>query len=337
MEQTKKVVSVYRELLQEYLRSKDEKVLYQAEQFSRQSIQDGVKPEEIIDAHYQTMSEIIPDMDPRLKDSFKFLIETMIYYGVAYGMFNDIKEQQYSLRNEIDVAANMQNTLLKTEIPASEVLDIGAISVPARQMSGDYYHFVQDTEDNIGVAVADVSGKGVPAAFVMSMIKYAMESYPDNRIYPEMILELLNRVVERNVEPGMFVSMFYGLYEVEQHKFYFATAGHEPGFIYRHRSKTFEEIRGKGLLLGVQKDSDYKRFELDIEPNDIIFLLTDGVTECKVSGRFIEQEEVLDVLYNYVHEPPEKLVENVYKHLERLQDFHLRDDFTLVAIQRKDN
>lgn len=169
------------------------------------------------------------------------------------------------------------------------------------------------------------------------MIKYAMESYPDNRIYPEMILELLNRVVERNVEPGMFVSMFYGLYEVEQHKFYFATAGHEPGFIYRHRSKTFEEIRGKGLLLGVQKDSDYKRFELDIEPNDIIFLLTDGVTECKVSGRFIEQEEVLDVLYNYVHEPPEKLVENVYKHLERLQDFHLRDDFTLVAIQRKDN
>lgn len=115
MEQTKKVVSVYRELLQEYLRSKDEKVLYQAEQFSRQSIQDGVKPEEIIDAHYQTMSEIIPDMDPRLKDSFKFLIETMIYYGVAYGMFNDIKEQQYSLRNEIDVAANMQNTLLKTK------------------------------------------------------------------------------------------------------------------------------------------------------------------------------------------------------------------------------
>ncbi len=333
---TKQELSLYTELLKEYVDTNDEKILYQAEQFSRHLMQDGISPEEIVEVHFTALHEIIPDMDQRVRDSFYFLIETMIYYGMAYQRYFEMKEEEISLRTEIDVAANMQNTLLKTEIPNSEALDIGAISLPARQMSGDYYHFVQDDEKNIGVAIADVSGKGIPAAFVMSMIKYAMESFPDNRMYPRLILKLLNRVVERNVETGMFVSMFYGLYDTDEHKFYFASAGHEPGFIYRHETKTFEEIRGKGLLLGIEKESNYEQFELDVDPGDVIILLTDGVTECKSGDRFIEQQEVLEVIQKYIDLSSDKLVENAYKHFERLQDFQLRDDFTLVAIRRKD-
>ncbi|SDN42745.1 sigma-B regulation protein RsbU (phosphoserine phosphatase) [Tenuibacillus multivorans] len=324
----------YKELLRQYIKTKDEAVLYEAEQFSKSSIQNNISPDEIINEHYQAILELIPDLDERVKDSFYFLIETMISYGLAYQEYHVLREKQIELRAEIDVAANMQDTLLNTSIPNVEHIDIGAKSVPAKQMNGDYYHFVQDDEGNIGVAIADVIGKGIPAAFFMSMIKYAMESFPENRMYPKVILELLNRVVERNVESGMFVTMFYGLYDIYRHDFYYATAGHEPGFIYRAEDDYFEEIDAKGLLLGVKNDVKYRQYVNHIHNGDMIVLLTDGFTECRSGDRFIEREEVLDIIKQNKHLPANDIVENVYKSLERFQDFNMRDDFTLIIIKR---
>ncbi|PKR77006.1 phosphoserine phosphatase [Halalkalibacillus sediminis] len=327
-------MSNYKQLLEQYLQTKNEEILYRAEQFSKSSIQKNISPDEIVNVHYQAMLDLIPDLDDNVKDSFYFLIETMISYGLAYQEYQVLREKQLELKAEIDVAANMQNTLLQSHIPKNDGLDIGAKSIPAKQMNGDYYHFVQDPENNVGIAIADVIGKGVPAAFCMSMIKYAMESFPENRMYPKMILELLNRVVERNVEQGMFVTMFYGLYDVHDHHFYYASAGHEPGFIYRADKDEFEEIQAKGLLLGVEQEMRYKQYETPIGEDDFIVLLTDGVTECRQGDRFIEQEEVLDAIRSNRHLPANEIVDNVYKQFERLQGFELRDDFTLVIIKR---
>src|SRR5690625_7405240 len=86
---------------------------------------------------------------------------------------------------------------------------IGVIIIPAHQMNGDYYHFIKEENGSIGIAIADVKGKGVPAALCMSMIKYSMDSFPDKSMTPSRILNSLNRVVERNVDPSMFITMFY--------------------------------------------------------------------------------------------------------------------------------
>ncbi|TFB13238.1 phosphoserine phosphatase [Filobacillus milosensis] len=334
MSSLKADIGNYKKLLEEYMKTKDEAVLYQAEQFSKSSIQKNISPDEIVNVHYQAIQELIPNLDDEVKESFNFLIETMISYGLAYQEYQVLREKQIELRTEIDVAANMQNTLLSTTVPDVQNIDIGAKSIPARQMNGDYFHFVQDDEGNIGTAIADVIGKGIPAAFFMSMIKYAMESFPEDRMYPKVILELLNRVVERNVETGMFVTMFYGLYDIHRHEFYYATAGHEPGFIYRAEEDQFEEIDAKGLLLGVKKNVKYNQYVNEINNGDMIVLLTDGVTECRSGDRFIESDEVLDVIRKYKDLSSQEIVENVYKYLERLQDFTLRDDFTLIVIKR---
>ncbi|WP_338157645.1 PP2C family protein-serine/threonine phosphatase [Piscibacillus halophilus] len=330
---TKSDIKQYQDLLKQYLDTKDEVVLYQAEQLSKEIKQD-VSPDEIIDEHYNTLLKLIPDMDSQIKDSFEFLIQTMTSYALAYKEYHELRTKQLELKAEIEVAANMQNTLLSTSIPQVDGLDIGATSIPAKLMNGDYYHFVQDDEGNVGVAIADVIGKGIPAAFFMSMIKYAMESFPENRMYPKVILELLNRVVERNVESGMFVTMFYGLYDVQRQLFYYATAGHEPGFIYRAQEDQFKEIDAKGLLLGVKKEVKYNQYVDEIHDGDLIVLLTDGVTECRSGDRFIEREEVLDVIKENKHLPAQDIVDNVYKYLERLQNFTLRDDFTLIVMKR---
>ncbi|MDQ0159218.1 PP2C family protein-serine/threonine phosphatase [Alkalibacillus salilacus] len=326
----------YKELLSQYLQTRNEAILYQAEQFSKQSIQQNISPDEIVNVHYEALEEVMPDMGERVRDSFQFLIETMIAYGLAYQEHQVLREKQIELRSEIGVAANMQETLLKTTIPSDEKVDIGVKSVPAKEMNGDYHHFIKDEDGNIGIAIADVIGKGVPAAFCMSMIKFAMESFSENEINPQRILDSLNRVVGRNVEEGMFVTMFYGFYDTTDHQFYYASAGHEPCYILRYDTGKFEEIDAKGLLLGVSNDVSYEERQVDIRSGDLIILLTDGVTECRVDDRFIEQEEVLDIINQYAHLDAQGIVEGVFQYFERLQDFQLRDDFTLLVMKRKD-
>src|SRR5699024_11142157 len=155
----------------------------------------------------------------------------------------------------------------------------------------------------LGVAVADVIGKGVPAALSMSMIKYALDSYHDEIMTPSASLRYLNRVVERNVASNMFITMFYGQDFPETSIFRFASAGHDPGLLYHADKGEFEEIHAQVLVLGVVKHTYYAQYELELESGDYIVLLTDGVTECLRSGRFITREEVMEVFEKYAHLP----------------------------------
>lgn len=325
----------YKSLLKSYIESQDESALYHAEQMSKQHIKDNVLPDEIINMHNQALAELYPDLGLDIKHSMDFLLETMIAYGLAHQEFQTLKEEQLELKSEISVAANVQKTLLSTTKPDIEGLDIGVISVPSGQMNGDYYHFVKGRAGSLKVAIADVIGKGIPAALCMSMIKYSMDSIPKPFMHPNAVLENLNGVVEQNVEPNMFITMFYGKYIPHENILRYASAGHEPGFHYVAAEDTFNEIESAGLVLGVLPETTYKQYELKIDIGDMIILLTDGVTECRQGNRFIEREEVLNVIRQYEHLSAQELVESVYKYFERLQNFELKDDFTLIVLRKE--
>ena len=327
--------ATYKDLLKHYIKTQDEKSLYEVEKVSKSFIKNNILPEEIVNLHIQALAELSPDLSAGFQHSMNFLLETMISYGLAHQEYQMLREEQLALKSEISVAASMQNTLLGTTKPTIKGMDIGVISVPAHQMNGDYHHFVTDKDGSLGIAIADVIGKGIPAALCMSMIKYAMDSYPEEAMSPRDILKNLNRVVERNVDPSMFITMFYARFLPSESKLQYASAGHEPGFYYNAEKNTFEEIAAKGLVLGVSPDTDYKQFELEINTGDMVILLTDGVTECRDGDRFIESEEVLDVIKMYANLPAQEMVNQVYKYFERLQDFQLRDDFTLLVLRKE--
>ncbi|WP_099156469.1 PP2C family protein-serine/threonine phosphatase [Virgibacillus ndiopensis] len=325
----------YKDLLKRYIDTRDEQSLYGAEQISKSFIKNNVPPEEIVNLHIQALAELYPNLSEKTGHSMNFLLETMISYGMAHQEYQTLREKQLELKTEISVAAGMQETLLATTKPKIEGLDIGVVSVPAHQMNGDYHHFIKGRDGSLGVAIADVVGKGVPAALCMSMIKYSMDSFPEESMSPKAILENLNRVVERNVDPSMFITMFYAQYMPSEHKLRYSSAGHEPGFYYHKKEDAFKEIEANGLVLGVSSESNYERYERYVEKGDMVILLTDGVTECRDGDRFIESEEVLEVIKSYAHLPVQKIVDHVYKHFERLQNFQLRDDFTLIILRRE--
>ncbi|MBU5595726.1 PP2C family protein-serine/threonine phosphatase [Amphibacillus sp. MSJ-3] len=335
MKSTELDLDNYRQLLKEYLLTNNETALYHAEQFSRLSVQHNVSPEEIIHIHIEALKDLYPDLPREISDSLNFLLEAMISYGLALQENQFLREKQSELESEISVAASMQKTLLSTVKPDVQGLDIGAISVPANHMNGDYYHFVTNKENKLGIALADVIGKGIPAALAMSMIKYSMDSLPESQQDPRAILESLNRVVERNVDPSMFITMFYGLYNPEDETFSYASAGHEPCFYYHADKKEFEEIQAPGLVLGVKEDTVYQQFVRKVDKGDCLILLTDGVTECRVGDRFIERDEMIQVIKGYIDLPAQEAVEQVFHYFEKLQDFHLRDDFTLIILKKE--
>jgi len=327
--------SKYRDLLVTYIKDESEQALYQGQKFSRKSIEQKISPEDIISLHKSLMMELYPEIPDYVTKSFDILLEVMIGYGFAYREHQSLRHVQEELRSEMEIAANVQQTLLSTEIPTIKELDIGAISVPAKMMNGDYYHFVQDDDQVINIAIADVIGKGIPAALCMSMIKYAMDSLPENRNKPSHVLENLNRVVEQNVDPSMFITMFYGAYNILTHTFHYASAGHEPGLYYNGETLEFSELKARGLLLGVDKKAKYQQFEKQINIGDMIILMSDGVTECRTEEGFIDKEILLGYIKKHQHLDAQEMTENVYKELEKIQDFHLRDDFTLIIFKRK--
>jgi phosphoserine phosphatase RsbU/P len=259
-------------------------------------------------------------------------LEAMIGYGFAYREHQSLRDKQQQLESEIEVAASMQQTLLLSDVPEVEELDIGVVSVPAKKMNGDYFNFVK-SGSSISVAVADIIGKGIPAALCMSMIKYAMDSLPEEQMKPHLLLENLNRVVEQNINTNMFITMFHGVYEPDKHKFHYAGAGHEPGFIYHAKEDQFEDLMAKGLVLGVSRTTTYHPYEREIQVGDMVILLSDGVTECRTSKGFIEREEIVSLIRKYMDLPAQEIVENVFQELDRLQEFELRDDFTLIILK----
>lgn len=330
-----KELKIYAELLQRYISTLDERFLYRAEQISNVFIKSEILPAELIKIHKKAMKQENIEISEEACHAMDFLLEAMIAYGVAYTNYNKIKEEQLLLKNEIQIAANMQLELLGTKVPTSEYLDIGVISIPFNQMNGDYFHFIQNKAGRLGVAIADVVGKGVPAALSMSMIKYSLDSIGEADNTPKQILKQLNRVVEQNIASNMFITMFYLEYNPTRNLLTYSSAGHEPGFLYDAESDTFTEIEADGLVLGVLEHTDYTEYQQEMKQDDFVVLLTDGVTECKYGNRFITREEVLEVIRKFMYLSPENHVAAVYNHFKNLDAFELKDDFTLIILRKK--
>ncbi|MGM0898773.1 MAG: PP2C family protein-serine/threonine phosphatase [Bacillota bacterium] len=324
----------YQEILNEYVKKQTEQNLYVGQNFSRQLILENISPEEVISMHKAAIRELYSDLPDVVWHSFDFLIEMMINYGLALQERQSLLKRQEELKVEMDLAANVQETLLKTKLPSLDGLDIGLLSIPAKKMNGDYIYFVSDHDGYAGVAVADVIGKGLPAALCMSMIKFGMDSLNSSHALPKDVLSVINRIVEKSVDDSMFVSMFYANYDASAAKLTYGSAGHEPAILYRADAGEFGELEAKGLLLGVSPAAVYEEHYVNLKKGDMVIMMTDGVTEGRTEEGFIERDVIYELIEQKKDEPAQTIVQHVYDELERMQNAELQDDFTLVIYKK---
>ncbi|MCO7177159.1 PP2C family protein-serine/threonine phosphatase [Sporolactobacillus kofuensis] len=331
MEDEPRLIS-YQNLLMRYVSNDPGLVAKDNDELSETLHAQGIPPDDLVAMHINALKRTT-HLDPKTLRAFEFLTRMMSGYGKEYREHQALKNRQKQLDTEIDVAAEVQKALLVGCVPSCHFADIGAVSEPATKMSGDYYRIVND-RGRLAVTIADIVGKGIPAAMCMSMIKYAMDSLPENKQgAPSAILASLNRVVERNVDPSMFVTMFYSVYDPVTHIFSNASAGHEPGFYYSARKDQFIDLEARGLSLGLAAGTQYKEYSRKIEPGDMIFLLTDGVTEIRKDHEFIEREQIVEIIRRFMDLPAAQIVKCVMNELKKMQCCHLDDDCTFIALK----
>lgn len=247
----------YLRMLQLYVESYNKQaVLNQFKDFGQEILEKHIHAENVLDIHKECAKELDLSKDQILM-SLEILKTIAQTYGYSYKDYQELVDKLYYHDKEMDLASRLQQTMLQTEIPQFDSIQIGVISVAAQKVSGDYFNLIDHKDGTMSFAVADVIGKGIPAALAMSMIKFGMDSYGHSQL-PSDGLKRLNRVVEKNVNQDMFVTMFYGLYEEMNHLLYCSSAGHEPGYVFRAEQDEFEEIDVRGRVLGVRQLERYK-------------------------------------------------------------------------------
>ncbi|OXS72361.1 phosphoserine phosphatase [Lysinibacillus sp. KCTC 33748] len=325
--------SQYKKILSDYMTDQTEKNLYIAQNFTRQLIQNNISLEDVVSIHKNAVEKLFPRRMSEEQLAYDFLIEVMVHYGMAHREHQSLLQKQAEYEIEMKIATSIQSTLLKTEVPQLINIDIGMISIPIRKMNGDYVHFLYNRDDYLSVAVTDVVGKGVPAALCMSMVKYGLEALDYAYRDPSYVLEVINRVIEKSVDDSMFVSMFYGCLDMRKSTFSYASAGHEPALHYSAMRDQFIPLESTGLLLGVLPETKYSYNEITLEENDIVIMMTDGVTEFRLQDELNAREVITSLVFENKYLSAQELCNLLYKQIEKIQDFKLTDDFTIAIIK----
>ena len=248
----------YKALVKESLITNNKTLLIKkCEAFTNEVIKKDVLPEDIVEIHKDYINTLdLAEED--ILETLDVLQEVVKGFGYSYRDYQRLVNKLQVHDKEMDLASRLQQTMLKADIPQFDSIQIGVISVAAQKVSGDYFNLIDHKDGTMSFAVADVIGSGIPAALAMSMIKFGMDAYGHSQL-PSDGLKRLNRVVEKNVNQNMFVTMFYGLYEEMNHLLYCSSAGHEPGYIYRAETEAFEEIGVRGRVLGVSPKTRYSQ------------------------------------------------------------------------------
>ncbi|MCO6563305.1 SpoIIE family protein phosphatase [Staphylococcus lugdunensis] len=324
----------YKELLDESIATGVQpQLLEKCENYTSEVIKKDILPEDIVEIHKNYISSLSLE-EHKILDTLDVLKEVVRGFGYSYRDYQKLVNKLQFHDKEIDLASRLQQTMLKADIPQFDSIQIGVISVAAQKVSGDFFNLIDHKDGTMSFAIADVIGKGIPAALAMSMIKFGMDSYGHSQL-PSDGLKRLNRVVEKNVNQNMFVTMFYGLYEEMNHLLYCSSAGHEPGYIYRAETEEFEEIEVRGRVLGVSQNTRYHQQEIAVNLNDLIIIFTDGVTEARNSmGEFISKKDLLNLIHKYKHMHPQDIVQLLYEAILKIQNPNKRDDMTILIIKR---
>lgn len=202
-----------------------------------------------------------------------------LYTAVIYSEANEKKR----LDHDLQIAREIQRILLPSEAPKIDGFEISGINIPASQVSGDYFDYITVDPERLGVAIADVSGKGVPASLIMAICRSVLRSQAPDSSSPSEVLKKVNRQLYPDIREDMFISMAYLILDHVQATVTLSRAGHDAPLLYRASTGELTQIKPPGLVLGIDSGSVFDRITGDVavplEKDDCLLLYTDGVTE----------------------------------------------------------
>jgi serine phosphatase RsbU (regulator of sigma subunit) len=232
------------------------------------------------------------------------------------------------------VARMIQNALLPKELPKLANWEVGAYYEPAREVGGDFYDFFQFDDGRIGVFIGDVTGKGVPAAMVMTTTISLMRAVTRQVASPGEILRKVNDLLEPDIPTRMFVTCVCAVLDPATGRLRFANAGHSLPVKRTHNGVV--ELRATGMPLGLMPDMEYEELEAEIAPEECIVFYSDGLTEAHNPEREMFGSERLYTILGDSTEDSQALIECLLSEVKAFTgaNWEQEDDLTIVGMRR---
>ena len=208
------------------------------------------------------------------------LLASQVAIIIEKVMLHDQLIEKQRLETQLEVARQVQLELLPARDPELEGFDISAYNFPTEEVSGDYYDWVRIYDDQIGIVIADVSGKGVPAALLMAFLRASLRAATHIGYAPHISMSKVNYLLWESIERNQFVTSFYGILDASNRTLAYSNAGHNPPLLIDVDGQAHFEERG-GVPLGMFRDSRYYEYYMTLEPGQVLVLYTDGATEAR--------------------------------------------------------
>jgi len=247
----------------------------------------------------------------------------------------EAKKQLTALEKELEIARRIQQSILPTEFPSNHGFDVFGRMLPVRAVGGDFYDVFPLGQDTWALLIADVSGKGIPAAIFMGVVHTMVRTIAPTEPDPGKCLARANDLICANIQSGMLVSIFFAHYDAASGRLRYANAGHNPPYICTADSEATILSEGRGVMIGVETGLDYVVSELTLTPGDVVFLYTDGITEAMGPKREQFTEMRLgEALARNLELAPEALTQAIIDAVRgHTVGVDQNDDMTCVALQ----
>jgi len=239
------------------------------------------------------------------------------------------------LEEQLSIAREIQLTFLPNHDPELPGYDVSGINIPSGEVGGDYYDFITIVDNQMGIAIADVSGKGIPAALIMASFRASLIAEIRNNYAIRTICKKVNSLLYESLERENYVTAFYGVLDSKNDIFTFSNCGHNQPILIRADGSE-ELLQEGGLALGVVDDVDYEERPISINSGDVMVFYTDGVTEAEASdGKQYGTERLIKTMKKCRDLPAKEINHIIYTDVKSFASAeHTFDDLTMIVVKK---
>jgi sigma-B regulation protein RsbU (phosphoserine phosphatase) len=251
-------------------------------------------------------------------------------------MYQEVLEKKQA-EKEIGVAGEIQSSLIPHSFPDTDKYEMYGFSIPAKGVGGDYYDYIDFGNNKIAMTMFDVSGKGVPAALIMVMIRSILRTIASLDAETKHILERLNDTIAQEIVEDRYATGFYLLYDAEKGLMNYTNAGHGPLILYRASEDTFHFLDTEGMPVGIMPGVTYGQDFVTLESGDLAILYTDGITEAmNLQHEEFGMERLQNVIRTYKRESAREIANKILEEVNRfVGTAPQHDDETLLILKAK--
>jgi PAS domain S-box-containing protein len=265
--------------------------------------------------------------------------QPLYWLGLRYDVTEQKREAQERERieQELRIARLIQQTLLPKTLPKLTGYDIAAYYQPAREVGGDFYDSLELKDGRLGLVVGDVTDKGIPAALVMATTRTMLRASAQRLFPPGEVLKRVNDALVPDIPPNMFITCLYAILDIESGRLVYANAGHDPPYL-RHYGSDVEELRARGMPLGLMPGMEYEQKEVTLERGESVLFYSDGLVEAHNPHHEMFGFPRLQGLVGTPRSGGSSLIDFLLSELTHFtgEDWEQEDDITLVTLERSE-